>query len=342
MNKTLLTIRLLFVALCIAAGWLISFTVLAGERYRAVAVLVGLGIGVLVVLIDMMLKGFSLRGLSAITFGIGVGLLIAHMVGLSPLLEINPQHGDAMDPATIYLIRLGLFLVCPYLAAVIALRGKDEFHLVIPYVRFVPHEVDVPLVVVDTSVLIDGRIARVCEAGFLNAALVIPRFVLNELQSVADSADPIKQARGRRGLEVLNELRRIKHLDIRIPESEVMKREDVDAKLVFLAQSMRAKLLTTDYNLAKMAEFHGVTWLNLNLLAKSLRPELMLGETMEVDLVKQGKDDGQAVGYLEDGSMVVVSEARAYLGRSVRVEIVSVLPTAGGKMIFARLVGAAG
>ncbi len=331
MNQTLLPIRITFVALCAAAGWLISFTVLAGEHQRAMAILVGLGIGALVVLVDLLLKGFSLRGLSAITFGIGVGLLIAHMVGASPLLEQG-----TLDPSSIYLIRLGLFVVCPYLAAVIALRGKDEFNLVIPYVRFIPHEVDVPLVVVDTSVLIDGRIARVCEAGFLSAALVIPRFVLNELRLVADSSDPHKQARGRRGLEVLNELRKIKNLDIRITESEVTKREDVDAKLVFLAQSMRGKLLTTDYNLAKMAEFHGVPWLNLNALAKSLRPELMLGERLDVDLVKPGKEDGQAVGYLEDGSMVVVNGARAFIGRRVQAEIVSALPTAGGKMIFAR------
>jgi uncharacterized protein YacL len=339
MNKTLLPIRIIFVALCVAAGWLISFTVLAGERNRAVAILVGLGIGLLVVLVDVMLKGFSLRGLSAITFGIGVGLLIAHMVGTSPLLEQGTV--DRLDASTIYLIRLGLFIVCPYLAAVIALRGKDEFHLVIPYVRFVPHEVDVPLVVVDTSVLIDGRVARVCESGFLTAALVIPRFVLNELRAVADSADAHKQARGRRGIEVLNELRKIKNLDIRIVESEVAKREDVDAKLVFLAQSMRAKLLTTDYNLAKMAEFHGVVWLNLNTLAKSLRPELMIGERLDVDLVKPGKEEGQAVGFIEDGSMVVVSGARTFIGRRVQAEIVSVLPTAGGKMIFARHVGEA-
>jgi uncharacterized protein YacL len=251
------------------------------------------------------------------------------MVGSSPVLETG-------DPSTIYLVRIGLFVICPYLAAVIALRGKDEFNLVIPYVRFVPHEVDVPLVVVDTSVLIDGRIARVCESGFLSAALVIPRFVLNELRSVADSPDPHKQARGRRGLEVLNELRRIKNLDIRITESEVSKREDVDAKLVFLAQAMRGKLLTTDYNLAKMAEFHGVPWLNLNALAKSLRPEMMIGERLEVDLVKPGKEDTQAVGFVEDGSMVVVTGGRPHIGRRVQAEIVSVLPTAGGKMIFAR------
>jgi uncharacterized protein YacL len=188
-------------------------------------------------------------------------------------------------------------------------------------------------------VLIDGRIARVCESGFLSTALVIPRFVLNELSAIADSADPHKQARGRRGLEVLNELRKIKNLDIRITESEVARREDVDAKLVFLAQSMGAKLLTTDYNLAKMAEFQGVQWLNLNTLAKSLRPELMIGERLEIDLVKQGKEDGQAVGFVEDGSMVVVGDSRHYVGRRVQAEIVSVLPTAGGKMIFARRVG---
>lgn len=339
MNKTLLPIRLVFVLLCAAAGWLVQLTVLAGDHYRILPVMVGLGIGVLVVLVDMMLKGFSLRALSAVTFGIAVGLLAAHMISISPLLEVNPQRGDPMDPATIYLIRLALFVICPYLASVIALRGKDEFNLVIPYVRFVPHEVEVPLVVVDTSVLIDGRIARVCESGFLGAALVIPRFVLNELRAVADSTDPHKQARGRRGLEVLNELRKIKNLDIRTPESEVAKREDVDAKLVFLAQSMRAKLLTTDYNLAKMAEFHGVVWLNLNALAKSLRPELMIGERLDVDLVKPGKEDGQAVGFIEDGSMVVVSGGRQHIGRRVQAEISSVLPTSGGKMIFARHVG---
>lgn len=334
MNKTLLPIRIVFVALCAAAGWLVCYAISDWDHYRVRAVSVGFLIGVLVVLVDVLLKGFSLRGLSAITFGIGVGVLIAHLVGSSPLLEQG-------DPAVIYLARLGLFLVCPYLATVIALRGKDEFNLVIPYMRFVSHEVDVPLVVVDTSVLIDGRIARVCESGFLIAALVIPRFVLNELSAIADSSDPHKQARGRRGLEVLNELRKIKNLDIRITESEVARREDVDAKLVFLAQSMGAKLLTTDYNLAKMAEFQGVHWLNLNTLAKSLRPELMIGERLEIDLVKQGKEEGQAVGFVEDGSMVVVSDSRHHVGHRVQAEIVSVLPTAGGKMIFARRVAEA-
>lgn len=320
--------------LCAAAGWLVCYAVVDWDALRFRAVAIGTSIGLLVVLVDVMLKGFSLRGLSAITFGLGIGTVISYLVGVSPLFGMG-------DPEIIYLVRLGLFLICPYLAIVIALRGKDEFNLVIPYVRFVSHDVEVPVVVVDTSVLIDGRIARVCEAGFLNAALVIPKFVLRELQTVADSPDSHKQARGRRGLEALNELRKIKHIDIRTPESEVTKREDVDAKLVFLAQSMRAKLLTTDYNLAKMAEFQGVPWLNLNALAKSLRPEVMLGEHVEVDLMKAGKEEDQAVGFLEDGSMVVVSAARKLIGQRVQAEVVSVLPTAGGKMIFARLTSVA-
>ena len=334
MNKTLLPIRLVFMVLCAAGGWLVCYTIQEWDDYRLRATIIGLLMGVLVVLVDIMLKGFSLRGLSAITFGLAVGAVVAFFISSSPLFEYG-------DPQAVYLFRLALFLVCSYLGTVIALRGKDEFNLVIPYVRFVPHDVDVPLVVVDTSALIDGRVAKVCEAGFINAALVIPRFVLTELQQVADSSDPLRQARGRRGLEVLNDLRRIKNLDLRIHESEVSKRQDVDAKLVFLAQSMRAKLLTTDYNLAKMAEFHGVPWLNLNHLAAALRQELSVGDTIEISLVKLGKEEGQAVGFFEDGSMVVVNAARAHVGRRVTAEITSVLPSAGGKMVFARFVGEA-
>lgn len=331
MNKTLLPIRLVFVVLCAVAGGLVCLTNQQWDRYQPMAISVGFLIGLFVVLTDVLLKGFSLRGLSAVSFGLGVGLLIAYMVHVSPLLNQG-------DPQVLFLVRLGLFLIIPYLCTVIALRGKDEFNLVIPYVRFVPHEVDVPLVVVDTSALIDGRMAKVCEAGFLSVALVIPRFVLDELHAVADSADLHKQARGRRGLDTLNTLRKIKNVDIRIAESDVVKKQDVDAKLVFLAQSMKAKLLTTDFNLAKMAEFHGVHWMNLNVLVKALRPELIIGEFLEVELVKPGKDEGQAVGFLEDGSMVVVNNARTFIGRQVHVEIASVLPSAGGKMIFAKLV----
>jgi uncharacterized protein YacL len=334
MNKTLLAIRIFFIALCVTGSWLVCYTVEEWDQRRGLAIGIGLMIGTLVVLVDLMLKGFSLRGLTAVTFGLGVGALIAWLISNSPLLNKG-------DPQTIYLVQMALFVICTYLGTVIALRGKDDFNLVIPYVRFVPHEVDVPLVVVDTSALIDGRIAKVCETQFLSSALIIPTFVLQELQTIADSAEAGKQARGRRGLQVLNDLRAIKHIDIRIHQSDLTRRQDYEAKLVFLAQSMRAKLLTTDINLAKMAQFQGVPWLNLHALESAVRPELVIGESIALDLVKMGKEEGQALGYLPDGSMVVVNSARAYIGKRVTAEIIGVLPSSGGKLIFANLLGEA-
>jgi len=334
MNKTLLVIRIFFIALCAIASWLVCYTVEEWDHRRGLAIAIGLMIGVLVVLVDLMLKGFSLRGLTAVTFGLALGAIVAWLISISPLLNRG-------DPSTIYLVQLALFVICTYLGTVIALRGKDEFNLVIPYVRFVPHEVDVPLVVVDTSALIDGRIAKICETKFLSAGLIIPSFVLTELQNIADSPDPLKQARGRRGLQVLNELRAIKGIDIRIHQSDVARRQDIEAKLVFLAQSMRAKLLTTDTNLAKMAQFQGVAWLNIHALENALRPELVIGESIALDLVKTGKEDGQALGYLPDGSMVVVNNARALVGKRVTAEIIGVLPSGGGKIIFTNLLGEA-
>lgn len=332
MNKNLLIIRILFMLLCGAGSWLLTYTIEEWHAYRLLAIVIGLLIGAFIILIDLFLKGFSLRGLSAMTFGLGVGALVAFLISTSPLFE----EGDA---EILHLSRLSLFVICSYLGAVIALRGKDEFNLVIPYVRFVPHEVQVPLIVVDTSALIDGRIVKICQSAFISSALVIPRFVLNELHKIADSTDPARKAKGRRGLVVLNQLKQVPNLDLRIEESEVGKQQDVDAKLIFLATSLKAKLLTMDYNLAKMAEFHGLTWLNINELARALTPEVAVGESIVVNLVKRGKEPGQAVGYLQDGSMVVVNDAVEQIGQEIVAEIVSVLPSAGGKMVFASFSG---
>ncbi len=335
LKRTIYIIRAFFILLCVASSLVAAMAVKEWNQWWWVAILIGLLGGSLVVLVDVQLRGFSLRGLSAMTFGLAIGAFISWLLGSSPLFVWG-------DPTMLFTSRLVLFVVCMYLGAVIALRGKDEFNFVIPYVRFVPHEVDVPLAIVDSSALIDGRIAKLCDTHFISAALIIPRFVLNDLQRIADSPDPARKARGRRGLDTLNALRGIKNLDLRIHESEVANRQELESKLVFLAQSMKAKLLTTDYNLARMAEFHGVVWLNLHALAKAVRPELTLGETIEVDLVKAGREEGQAIGYLEDGSMVVVADARASVGKKVTVEVVSVLPSAGGKMVFARLQGEIG
>ncbi|MDX2111058.1 MAG: twitching motility protein PilT [Verrucomicrobiota bacterium] len=330
MNYTINTIRFCFFLLCIGASFLIGYTITDWDKYRMLALFIGASIGGLVILVDIFLKGFSLRGLSAVTFGMFIGWLNAYFINNSPLFENG-------DPQILFIVRLAAFVILMYLGAVVALRGKDEFNLVIPYVRFVPHGVDVPLVVVDTSALIDGRILGICASKFMGYALVIPRFVIDELHQIADSSEAQRQARGRKGLEVLNALRKLPHLDIRIHESELDRKHKVEAKLVFLAQSLKAKILTTDYNLAQIAQFHAVEWLNINALSKALHPELMLGDTLELELVKPGKESTQAVGFLNDGSMVVVNDGKRYLGQSVQVEVLSILPSAGGKMVFARM-----
>ncbi|MGJ3243109.1 MAG: PIN/TRAM domain-containing protein [Opitutales bacterium] len=337
MKTTILTIRIFFFALCLFGAWLLWD--LNRDWSLSLTLFIGGAIGALVILTDMLLKGFSLRGMTALTFGLAVGAIIATFISNSPLFEPLVESGDQELAGVVFLVRLVLYVILMYLGAVIALRGRDEFYLVIPYVRFVPHGVTVPLAVVDTSILVDGRILPIVEKGWLGYALVIPRFVLDELHAIADSSDPQKRASGRKGLDVLNALRRIENLDIRIPDSEVKRGEEVDAKLVFLAQNMKARLMTTDLNLAKMAEFHGVQWLNINDLARALNPELVVGQTLEVELVRPGKEADQAVGYLPDGSMVVVNGGRDQIGERVQAEIISVLPTSGGRMIFGKRPG---
>lgn len=331
MKKTLFIFRIFFLLVSLLGCVLMSYQVADWNLW--LVIFVGMSIAILVILTDLLLEGFSLRGLSAITFGLIVGGGIAYLLATSPLFE--PLEGDPELAQMLYLSRLALYVVSMYLATVIALRGKDEFNLVIPYVRFSAENVETPLVVVDTSALIDGRIAPICESKWMGHALLIPRFVLDELQAIADSSDPIRKEKGRKGLDVLNRLRKMKHLDLRIHESDVLDQQAVDSKLVFLAESMKAKLLTTDYNLAKLAEFHEVEWLNITSLIKALNQEISIGTLVSVELVRAGKDSGQAVGYLPDGSMLVVNGGSSQIGKEVRVEVDSVVPSAGGKMIFA-------
>ena len=331
MNKTLLTCRILFLLISFWGAVLVWYV--AGDWDLVLTVFIGMSIALLVILTDLLLEGFSLRGLSAVTFGLAIGALIAYLISSSPLFE--PLKGDPHFDQALHLARIALYVVSMYLAMVVSLRGKDEFNLVIPYVRFSPQNVETPLAVVDTSALIDGRIAAICESKWVGHALMIPRFVLDELQAIADSTDSARKEKGRKGLDVLNRLRQMKHLDVRIHESDVTAAEAVDSKLVFLARAMKAKLLTMDYNLAKLAEFHEVEWLNISLLAKALNQEVSVGTKVTVELVRPGKDAGQAVGYLPDGSMLVVNGGRSQIGQQVCVEVDSVVPSAGGKMVFA-------
>lgn len=333
MKKTLYTLRAFFLILSFLACILLNYVV---EDWNLFLVLsVGMSIAALVILVDLLLEGFSLRGLSAITFGLAIGALIAYLLAQSPFFE--PLEQDPELAETLFLVRLALYVITMYLATVIALRGKDEFNLVIPYVRFSPEVVETPLAIVDTSALIDGRIAPICETRWFGFALLIPRFVLEELQAIADSSDPTRKEKGRKGLQVLNRLRTMKHLDLRIHETDVPDRKAVDSKLVYLAETLKGKLLTTDYNLAKLAEFHQVDWLNITELVKAVNQEVSIGARLSVELVRAGKDPNQAIGYLPDGSMLVVNGGKSQIGKEVRVEVDSVVPSAGGKMVFASL-----
>ena len=191
--------------------------------------------------------------------------------------------------------------------------------------------------ILDTSVIIEGRIADICDSGFIDGDLIVPRFVLNELQLVADSSDSMKRLRGRRGLDVLNHLQKSSNVSINIVDQDFPKIKGVDSKLVALAKQLNAKLLTNDYNLNKVAELQGIRVLNINELANAMKPVVLPGEQMTVKIVREGKESGQGVAYLDDGTMIIVDNAQKLVNVNVKVVVTSVLQTTAGRMIFSEL-----
>jgi len=188
--------------------------------------------------------------------------------------------------------------------------------------------------ILDTSAIIDGRIAEICKSGFIEGTLVVPRFVLEELQRIADSSDPLKRAKGRRGLDILNTIQRYEGMNVKVVDHDFPKIKEVDSKLVALAITMDARIITNDYNLNKVAQLQGVQVLNINELAHALKPAVLPGESLSIQIVREGKEPGQGVAYLEDGTMVVVEEGKRFLGKTIEVTVTSVLQTAAGLMVF--------
>jgi len=283
-----------------------------------------------IILIEIVMRRFSIRNLSAAVFGLIFGFFMAWI--LTNVLKLIPMSAELFSSLQIILI-----LIFCYLGMVIAMRGKDEFNLIVPYVKFVRQDEREDIVLLDTSVVIDGRIADILDTKFVEGRIVIPRFVLRELQQIADSQDSLKRNRGRRGLDILNRLQKNSHLNVKIQEDDFPEIKDVDAKLVKLAQLLGAKVVTNDFNLNKIAELQGVTVLNINELANALRPVVLPGETMEVRISKEGKEYNQGVGYLDDGTMIVVDNTRHLIGQIAKVAVTSVLQTSAGRMIFAKL-----
>jgi len=279
---------------------------------------------------------YALRNLS---FGIIVGGTGGLAVGLLLTGLVEWVGGEVFDVQT-FLFHIGglVFLLgLPYLGLVLGARfGKEQF----PSSEQKFFELSGNTVcpkVLDTSVIIDGRVADLCETGFLEGSFLVPHFILDELQHIADSSDSLKRARGRRGLDILNKVQKMPGVDVRIIDEDFPQVKEVDAKLVVMAKKMNAKIITNDLNLNKVAELQGVRVLNINELCNALRPVVLPGETIRVFVLKEGKEAGQGVAYLDDGTMIVVDNARRHIGKNVDVVVTSVLQTTAGRMIFTRL-----
>ena len=260
--------------------------------------------------------------------GMTIGLLIALILGFGLNLLIKINENQQVVP-WLFLLLTGIL---GYLGLVLGSKKVEEFNF--PSYDAKGHTDNR---ILDTSVIIDGRIADICDAGFMEGELIVPRFVLNELQFIADSSDSMKRSRGRRGLDILNRMQKMTTLNIDIVEQDFPKIKGVDGKLVALAKKMTAKLLTNDYNLNKVAELQGVRVLNVNELANAMKPVVLPGEQMSVKIIREGKEAGQGVGYLDDGTMIIVDNAQKLINSNVDVVVTSVLQTTAGRMIFTEL-----
>jgi uncharacterized protein YacL len=313
----------------LVSGALIGYFQVSGDFRGA---LIGFSIALLIVAFEFGIDRVPLDTLIAGVIGTIVGLIFAKLIKWV-LYE--------MDAPKIYELAqsysLLLYVCSAYLGLFVAVKKKSELDLLDRDIIVKgSKKKQLNTHVVDTSVLIDGRIADVCESKFLSGTLVVPRFILTELQAIADSADPARRAKGRRGMEILTRLQENPELPVKIFDKDFPEMKEVDSKLVALAKDLGAKILTTDFNLNKIASIQGATVLNVNDLASALKPVVLPGEQMSIFIVKEGKERDQGIGYLDDGTMVVIEEGRRHMGQKVSVLVTSILQTSAGRMIFTK------
>jgi len=320
-------VRIIFSVACVAAGYHFHPFGLTNR----VAAAVGFGFAVSVLLFEIRLQRASMRRLIGAAVGSILGILGAYLMGLVLARTSIPEGSRSF-------LDVALLLVMTYIGLVVGANKGDMLNLAAlgglfgseRSTRRMPK-------VLDTSVIIDGRIADICEAHFLDGVLLIPQFVLHELQLVADSADSMKRQRGRRGLEVLQRIQKMAHLEVEIADDDFANVADVDLKLIELAKRYDGKIVTNDYNLNKVASLQGIEILNVNQLANALKPVVLPGEIMRVFILREGKEYNQGVAYLDDGTMVVVDGARRMINKTVDITVTSVHQTTAGKMIFGRI-----
>jgi uncharacterized protein YacL len=323
----LFALRLLFVLIFTVACWF--FRPFGINQWTAGGV--GTIVSALIIFFELRVRALSLRRLIGAVIGSLLGITGAFLFSL--VLRNSLPDGRPRS-----LLQVGVLLLMTYIGLVVGASKGDLLNLAALGGLFAGERAAKRSTkVIDTSAVIDGRIADIAETGFLEGALIVPEFVLRELQMVADSSDSSKRQRGRRGLDVLQRMRGNAQITVQITEEDYPHIKEVDLKLIELAKQMEAKIVTTDFNLNKVAQVRGVSVLNINDLANSLRPVVLPGEKMRVVIMKEGKEFDQGVGYLDDGTMVVVDHARRLIGRSVEIAVTSVLQTASGKMIFGRL-----
>jgi uncharacterized protein YacL len=300
-----------------------------------------IGVAVFVLLLDVLTPKKKFSALAGVFFGLLVGILISW--ALAPVVDmvIGTFSIDVTQWAMTVIKWLLGICIC-YLTISIVMRTKDDVRFVIPYVEFAKQTKGARPLIVDTSAIIDGRIVDLCQSKLFDAPLIVPRFVLNELQLIADSADKLKRNRGRRGLDILNKMQSDPVIDVEIDDSvlpEVEEAKGVDQKLLLFSKACNGRLATTDYNLSKVARVREVDVVNINDLANSLKVVALPGETMEIKIIKPGEEAEQGIGYLDDGTMVVVEGARNKIGRELIISVTSSLQTSAGKMIFGKFEG---
>ncbi|HEY9403174.1 MAG TPA: PIN domain-containing protein [Pyrinomonadaceae bacterium] len=329
MKTDLILIRLVFTALLVAAGYVLHPIQGKPLLSAGIAALIAFAI----IMFERRIQRASLKTLIGAAVGSILGIVGAYLIGSL----ISSQHSDAVPAGMKTFLTLALTFLMAYIGLVVGASKGDYLDLSALGGIFSDKTARRDFKILDTSVIIDGRIADIAEAGFLSGTIVIPQFILRELQQVADSPDSNKRQRGRRGLDMLNRLQTNNTLEIQVVDTDFPAVREVDLKLLELSKQLDAVVVTNDFNLNKVAQLHGVSILNINELANALKPVVLPGELMRVFILKEGKEYNQGVAYLDDGTMVVVDNARKMIGKNADISVTSVLQTTAGKMIFGRL-----